>query len=147
MGWVTQNDMESKQNNQTNEPKQKLLKRITLSYGLIDEYNASLNTAAVYSYMLCKYMWFKSKDKEFFESQPEIVKGSRVSLTVLKASIKFLVEKGLITIKKRKAQNFTLNVYTVVDRYGIYEWIRKSKKAKNQTKIEDFHEEFDSCPF
>lgn len=139
--------LQNNQTIQTNESKPKLLNRITLSYGLIDEYNASLNTAVVYSYMLCKYMWFKSKDKEFFESQPEIVKGSRVSLTVLKASIKFLVEKGLITIKKRKAQNFTLNVYTVVDRYGIYEWLKKSKKIKNYTKIEDFQEEFDSCPF
>lgn len=132
---------------QTNESKPKLLNRITLSYGLIDEYNASLNTAVVYSYMLCKYMWFKSKDKEFFESQPEIVKGSRVSLTVLKAAIKYLVEIKLITIKKRKAQNFTLNVYTVVDRYGIYDWVKTDKKAKKHTKIEDFQEEVDSCPF
>lgn len=133
--------------NQSSENKQKLLHKITLSYGVMDEYEASLHTATVYSYLLCKYNWFKSKDKEYFESQPEIVRGSRVSLSAVKSAVKFLVDKGLVQIKKRKTLNFCLNVYTVVDKYKVYDKLPSKTQKKPIKRFTDTPEELDSCPF
>jgi hypothetical protein len=137
----------SNDTNQTNPLKQKLLPKITLSYGLMDEYDATLHTATVYSYLLCKYTWFKSQDKEYFESQPEIVRGSRVSLSAVKVAVKFLLDKGLVQIKKRKALNFCLNVYTVVDKYKVYDNLPSKTQNKPTRKFIDTQEELDSCPF
>lgn len=138
----------SNDTNQTNPPKQKLLPKITLSYGLMDEYDATLHTATVYSYLLCKYTWFKSQGKEYFESQPEIVRGSRVSLSAVKVAVKFLIDKGLVTVKKRKTLAFNKNVYTVVDKYKIYDKLPVKPVKKTPSKQSRYEDDsFDAPPF
>lgn len=106
---------------QTKETNKKLPK-ITLIYSLMDEFKeeATLHVANVYSYMLCKYNWFSSNSKDYFETQETIADGCRVSLSAAKVAIRFLIKHKLITVDKVKGKEFNKNKYTVVDRYGVY---------------------------
>jgi len=135
----------SNDTNQTNQTKQKLLPKITLIYALMDEYpEVTLTTATVYSYLLCKYTWFNSQKKEYFESQPEIVRGSRVSLSAVKVAVKFLEQNGLVKVMKRKTLAFNKNLYSVFDKYKIYDKIKPKVATKAR---QSYTEDFESAPF
>ncbi len=89
---------------------------------LDDNKDCTLTTAWVYSYMLCKYQWFISKQQKYFESQTQISISTRVSQTSTKAAIKYLVNKGLVSVHKNstKEKGQQSNTYTVKDIYCIY---------------------------
>lgn len=134
---------------QTQETNKKLHK-VTLIYALMDEFpeEATLHTTNVYSYMLCKYNWFSSNDKEYFETQETIAEGCRISLSAVKTAIRFLIKHKLITITKVEGKAFNKNKYTVVDRYDIYvkkeeKEYKPAPKAQVKSKKYNFLEDVD----
>lgn len=93
---------------------------------ILDQHkDCTLATAWVYSYMLCKYQWFKSKKQEYFESQTEISKSARVSHASVKLAIKYLKDKALIEVSKKKGSMHYNNQYVVKDVYGVYSKLNK----------------------
>ena len=87
--------------------------------------DCTLTTAWVYSYMLCKYQWFKSKNQPYFESLSEISRASRIGQTSVKAAIKYLSNKGFVEVTKRKQALHYNNQYVVKDTYGVYKKLHK----------------------
>ena len=93
---------------------------------ILDQYqDCTLSTAWVYSYMLCKYQWFQSKKQAYFESQLEISKSARVSHASVKLAIKYLKDKALIEVTKKKGSMHFNNQYVVKDVYGVYSKLNK----------------------
>lgn len=107
-----------------------------------DNEDCTLHYAHVYSYMLCKCMWFNSHDQDYFESQEKIAKASMMSVSAVKLAQKYLIAKGLLVVSKRKTLAFNKNVYKVVDLYKAYDELPSKKITKvNQKKL--FVEELD----
>lgn len=108
--------------NQTNQTEQqKLLKSWIHVAALADQYPDCTATAEkVYSYMLCKYVFFNKRKQLYFESQEEIARGARTSVAPTKLAIKWLKENKLIDVTKKKGSLHFNNQYVVHDRYGIY---------------------------
>lgn len=108
----------------------KLLDSWTAIPAILDQYtDCTLATAWVYSYMLCKYQWFKSKQQQYFESQSEISKSARVSLSSTKLAIKYLKDKQLIEVTKKKGAMHFNNQYVVKDVYGVYNKLNSTRPA------------------
>lgn len=100
---------------------QKLLKSWIHIAALADEFPDCTATAEkVYSYMLCKYVFFSKRSQQYFESQEEIAKGCRASIAPTKLAIKWLKENKLIDVTKRRGSLHFNNQYVVHDRYAIY---------------------------
>lgn len=116
------------QNNTKSLPEQKLLKSWIHVAALADEFpDCTLTAEKVYSYMLCKYIFFSKRSQTYFESQEEISRGARASIAPTKLAIKWLREKGLIGVTKKKGSLHFNNQYVVHDKYGIYQ--------KNETVV------------
>ena len=110
------------QNNTKNLPEQKLLKSWIHVAALADEFpDCTLTAEKVYSYMLCKYIFFSKRSQTYFESQEEISRGARASIAPTKLAIKWLRENGLISVTKKKGSLHFNNQYVVHDKYGIYQ--------------------------
>lgn len=107
--------------NQTNQSKPKLLNSWPYVAGIVDEFSdCTYTTAIVYSYMLCKHSWFKTKGQGYFESQEQIAESARIPLRSTKTAIKWLSQKGLLKIKKQGSGMHSHNVYDVVDKYSVH---------------------------
>ena len=132
------------QSNINKQPEQKLLKSWIHVAAIADEFPECTYTAEkVYSYMLCKYIFFSKRNQTYFESQEEISRGARASVAPTKLAIKWLREIGLIIVTKKKGSLHFNNQYVVHDRYGIYQ--------KNETVVERQHKQDwvdeDGAPF
>ena len=97
--------------------------------------DCTITTAWIYSYMLCKYQWFKSLNQEYFESQSEISTSARVSQFSVKQAVKYLREKGFLEVSKRQGAVHFINQYVVKDVYGVYNKI--GKKVNTSTASTD----------
>ena len=107
---------------------QNKLPTIKFVFGIMDEYeDCTYCHALVYSYLLCKYSWFKSQKNDFFESQERIAESCRSKYGSVRVSIKWLESKGLLEICKSYSGNHNRNVYVVHDRYSAY--IKQSTKS------------------
>lgn len=114
--------------NQTNQNKPKLLGSWPYVAGIVDEFtDCTYTTAIVYSYMLCKYSWFKTKGQGYFESQEQIADSARIPLRSTKTAIKWLSQKGLLKIKKQGCGMHSHNVYDVVDKYSVHKVMQPKK--------------------
>lgn len=107
----------------------------------MDEYpeEATLHIANVYSYMLCKYNWFNSKNQKYFETQETIAEGCRVSVSAVKTAIRFLTKNNLITVSKVPSAQHNKNQYTIADVYNIYS-VNNEKHVKD-VYIREYEEE------
>ena len=106
--------------NETQEAPKKL-SNIKFVFGVMDEYeDCTYCHALIYSYLLCKYSWFKSKGQQFFESQEKIAESCRSKYGSVRGSVRWLQSKGLITVRKVKSVDYLKNIYFVEDRYGAY---------------------------
>lgn len=113
----------------------KLLKRWSYVVGIVDEFeDCTYTTAIVYSYMLCKYVWFRTLKQDYFETQEQIATSSRIALRSTKTAIKWLTAKGFLKIKKNGRGLSCNNVYEVVDKYDCYTDIQKPKATKEAPK-------------
>lgn len=122
------------QSNINKQPEQKLLKSWIHVAAIADEFPECTYTAEkVYSYMLCKYIFFSKRNQTYFESQEEISRGARASVAPTKLAVKWLRENGLIIVTKKKGSLHFNNQYVVHDRYGIYQ--------KNETVVERQHKQ------
>ena len=123
------------------------LHKITLIYDLMDEYKdeATLHVANVYSYMLCKYNWFKSRNQKYFETQETIADGCRVSVSAVKTAIRFLTKNNLITVSKVPSAQHNKNQYTVLDKYNIYS--TNVEKPVKDVYIREYEEEYLGLPW
>ncbi len=102
---------------------------------LHDKYDdCTYSHSIVYSYMLCKYQWFKSLGKNYFESQQEIADSCRSTLPTVKLSIKWLVGKGLVQKSSQKGVKHNNNLYVIDDVFGIY---KKKEKFQLTTSYND----------
>lgn len=111
------------------------LSNIKLVFGVMDEYeDCTYCHAIVYSYLLCKYSWFKSQGKQLFESQEKIAESCRSKYGSVRGSVRWLLAKGLITVGKVHSGLHNKNVYTVDDRYGAYTDMQK-KVVPVQSKV------------
>lgn len=91
----------------------------------------SLGATVVYSYMLSRFVWFRERKLDYFESQESIEEATGISLRSVKAHVKELSEGGLLTITKMGGGKFLRNKYIVVDRFGTY---KNLPKAVQQTE-------------
>lgn len=112
------------------------LSNIKLVFGIMDEYkDCTYCHAIVYSYLLCKYYWFKKQNKEYFESQETIAESCRSKYSTVRNSIKWLEEKGLVKVAKVHTRQYNKNAYVVEDRYMEY------TTGDNIPIIQDYFEE------
>ena len=125
---------------QTNQTKSNKLKRLVLCTEFLEDYKeeANLYTCYVYSYMLCKYSWFKSKNQSFFESQDSIAESCNISVSVVKKAIRFLENKGFVKIGKIPSKDNNKNVYVVEDKYGMYNYTKKASVEEEDDWEEPF---------
>lgn len=117
---------------------------------LLNEW-CTANTAIVYSYMLSRYTWFKSKGQDYFESQEAIMNAVHLSESTIKRSIKTLKEHGYLDVKSIRCQQFKKNVYVVLDKHGTYDNLKNSttdlfgNKTKRYVRFDNDDEE--GAPF
>lgn len=132
------------QANTKNQSENKLLKSWIHVAALADEFPECTATAEkVYSYMLCKYVFFSKRNQQYFESQEEISRGVRASIAPTKIAIKWLRSKDLILVTKKKGSMHFNNQYVVKDRYCIYQ----DKEKVSQGKTTQVLVEEDGVPF
>lgn len=112
---------------------------------LIDDYDAPLGYVVVYSYMLCKYSWFKSQGKFYYESQEKIAEGARLSAMTVKKAVKWLSANNFIEVSKKKGALYYNDQYVVEDKYGIYSKIQ-NKPTQKKLFIEELADD-DQVPF
>lgn len=124
---------------------QQKLSTIKFVFGIMDEYeDCTYCHALVYSYLLCKYNWFKKQNSTFFESQERIAESCRSKYGSVRVSVKWLESKGLLEITKSHSGQHNRNVYVVHDRYNAY----KDNTAKENKNCNSFIDEDDeSLPF
>ena len=120
------------------------LDNIKLVLGIMDEFeDCTYCHAIVYSYILCKFMWFKNQKKEYFESQTTIAEGCRSKYGSVRGSIRWLESKGLVNVTKVKSKDHNKNAYLVYDRYEAY----KDMAPKQIKKPIAFLEDDENLPF
>ena len=79
----------------------------------------STQVTVIYSYMLVKYSFFKSKAKQYYESIESIAENCVCSTATVKTALKQLSTLGLITISKLQGAKYNKNCYQVEDRYKV----------------------------
>jgi hypothetical protein len=100
--------------------------------------------AIIYSYMLCKYSWFNSKGKQFYESQEQIAESAPSSYGSVRNSVRWLENKGLVKVAKAKLGFHNNNVYEVIDKYGMYDYLKTGKK---HFVFDGYKDDEDGVPF
>ena len=86
-----------------------------------------VSTVLVYSYMLCKYMWFHQQGKMYFESQVEIARNLNIALNSVKRGCIVLEEYSLLSTTKLKGAVHNKNSYELKDKYKVYDYLKKQK--------------------
>ena len=79
------------------------------------------NQKVLYAYMLDKYMFFKSKGLEFYESGDTLAEEIGTSRNTVLTCLKGLVEQGFVRKVTRKKKGAQLEcVYEVEDRFNLF---------------------------
>jgi hypothetical protein len=131
----------------------KRLDSFTFVAKLIDEYEVALGFAVVYSYMLCKFTWFRTQGRQYYESQEKIAEGCRVSSMTVKKAIKWLSSNGFIDVSKKKGALYYNNQYFVHDKYSVYNKVKQSSTLSNPKPqvrkmfIAELEDAFEGEPF
>lgn len=144
----------NQESNQTRGKDKKFLKHFTYAADLVLEYDdCKHNTAIVYSYMLCRYEFFKSKNQGFFESTAEIADSLRMAESTVRLAIDWLKKNELIFVDKKRGIKHFNNIYTVVDKFKLYTNFQtnlKNKESKPVPKpraLNMYHQYDDDEPF
>lgn len=136
---------QTQQNKQ--EPKHNL-KYCTFMFEILDNDWCTPTTAIVYFFMLNRYQHFKKLGKDYYETQKDIVLGTRASEKTVKTCIKVLKDRGYLTVSKHKSSNqqYANNTYVVLDKFNLFS--NNSELAK-KAKIYDSRtdEDLDNLPF
>ena len=114
------------------------IQKFTFVLAVLQDFeDCSLHTATVYSYMLCKYMWFHQQNKQYFESQAEIARVLKMSEGAVKNALQWMLSKELIQVQKLRGAVHNKNSYKLIDKYNAYLYLKKSKK-----QVTDFQGEY-----
>lgn len=81
---------------------------------------ATLATITIYSYMLNKYLFFKSKGNEYYESEVQIGLFLNLTSKSVQRAIKLLKEHSFLDYKLVHKGTSFVNVYVVNDVFGLY---------------------------
>jgi len=98
---------------------------IRSSHELLKRKDLTANAKLVYTYMLDRYLFFTSLEKEYYENMQDIGDALGIQRRTVGDSIKTLEELGLIRVLKKKVHNTERSVvshsYHVRDMYGIHD--------------------------
>lgn len=98
---------------------------IRSSHELLKRKDLTGNAKLVYTYMLDRYMFFTSLEKEYYENMQAIGDALGMQRRTVGDSIKALEDVGLLRIFKKNVYNTARSVvshsYHVRDMYGLYE--------------------------
>jgi len=119
------------QENQTQTDDKKYLTHASYSFEITREYkDCKVTTALVYSYMLCRYEFFKSKNQRFFESTAEMADSINISESTVRLAIDWLKANGFVEVSKKKGMKHFNNCYVVQDKYNLYTNFQTNLKKK-----------------
>lgn len=111
--------MTNDQNHQ--QPEKKYLDSYTFAAVMLRKHpDCSYSTAIIYSYMLCRYNWFNSMGKQFFESTTEIADSCSSKDATVRLAIKWLKKEGYLDVGKKKGMMHNNNTYIVHDKFSLY---------------------------
>ena len=98
---------------------------IRSSHELLKRKDLTANAKLVYTYMLDRYLFFTSLEKEYYENMQDIGDALGIQRRTVSDSIKTLEEVGLIRVLKKKIHNTERSVvshsYNVRDMYNLYD--------------------------
>lgn len=142
--------MTNDQNHQQAE--KKYLRRYTFAADILgDHKDCSYSTAIIYSYMLCRYNWFKSMGKQFFESTTEIADNCHSKDATVRLAIQWLKKEGYLDVGKKKGMLHNNNTYIVHDKFGLYKNFETNIKESPKPKAQASHyvnwDEDEDLPF
>lgn len=122
--------------NQNQTEDKKYLTRVTYSFEITRDYkDCKVTTALVYSYMLCRYEFFKSKNQQFFESTAEMADSINISESTVRLAIDWLKANDFVDVSKKKGMKHFNNCYVVHDKYNLYSDFQTNlKKKENRTQ-------------
>lgn len=106
-----------KKNNSTNEED---LKYILIPRQMFKDYDVTLTTVSIYSYMLARFRFFKAMNKEYFESIESIAENCFCSTASVKTALNFLSKNSFLDKGKLKGATYNKNVYNLYDKYNLF---------------------------
>lgn len=136
--------MQKNKNQQTNEED---LKYVMLPRKMFKDYDVTLTTVSVYAYMLARYKFFKSLNKEYFESIEAIAENCFCSTASVKTALNFLCKNALLERGKLKGATFNKNVYVLHDKYSLFNSPSTIRVDRKETKVPHWLEDDESLPF
>lgn len=130
------------QKNKTKQNNEEDLKYVIIPRKMFKDYDVTLTTVSIYAYMLARFRFFKSLNKEYFESIEAIAENCFCSTASVKTALNFLCKNALLERGKLKGATFNKNVYVLHDKYELF-----SKAQKQDYRESSWLEDDSILPF
>lgn len=113
------------------------LKYIMIPRQMFKDYEVTLTTISIYAYMLARFRFFKSLNKEYFESIESIAENCFCSTASVKTALNFLCNNSLLERGKLKGATYNKNAYVLSDKYNLYSKATPKDVRSNNNWLDD----------